>query len=61
MDKEKILYSIKVDDIINVSKEIGINFTENDLRIIEDSISDSMGSTWHDVVETALKVLNQNK
>lgn len=61
MEKDRILYSITVEDVINVSKEVGIDFTEDDLRIIEDKIGDFMGSTWHEVVETALKELKQNK
>lgn len=61
MDKDQILYSITVEDVINVSKELGIVFTEDDLRIIEDKIEDYMGSTWHDAVENALKELNKNK
>jgi hypothetical protein len=61
MDKDQILYSITVEDVINVSKELGIEFTEDDLRIIEDKIEDYMGSTWHDAVENALKELNKNK
>lgn len=59
MDKERIVYSITVEDVINVSKEIGIDFIEDDLRIIEDSIDDYMGSTWHDAVENALKGLKK--
>jgi hypothetical protein len=61
MDKEQILYSITVEDVITVSEELGIKFTEDDLRIIEDKIEDYMGSTWHDAVENALKDLNKNK
>lgn len=60
MKKDRILYSITVEDVVNVSKEIGIDFTEDDLRIIEDKIGDFMGSTWHEVVGNALKELNQN-
>lgn len=59
MDKDQILYSITVEDVINVSKELGVEFTEDDLRIIEDKIDDYMGSTWHDAVENALKELKQ--
>ncbi len=61
MEKEKILYSITVEDVINVAKEIGVDFTEDDLRIIQDKIDDYMGSTWHDAVENALKELKKNK
>jgi hypothetical protein len=60
MEKEKILYSITIEDVINVSKEIGIDFSEDDLRIIEDKIDDYMGSTWHDAIENALTELKNN-
>lgn len=57
MDAEKILYAITVQDVINVSEEIGINFTENDIEFIQDKIGDFMGSTWSDAVEFALQEL----
>ena len=60
MNNDQILYSITVEDVINVSKELGINFKEDQLRIIEDKIEDYMDSSWHDAVENALKNLNKN-
>lgn len=57
MDEEKILYAITVEDLINVSEETEINFTENDIEFIQDKIGDFMGSTWYDAVEFALQEL----
>jgi hypothetical protein len=57
MDAEKILYAITVEDVINVSKEIEIDFTENDIEFIQDKIGDFMGSYWSDAVEFALQEL----
>jgi hypothetical protein len=59
MDKNEILYSITVEDVINVSKELDIQFKEEDLQIIKDKIDDYMGSLWHDAVENALKELHK--
>lgn len=57
MDEEKILYSINVADVINVSEEIEIEFAESDIEFIQDKIGDFMGSTWYDAVEFALQEL----
>lgn len=57
MDTEKILYAITVEDVVNVSEEIEIEFTENDIEFIQDKIGDFMGSTWSDAVEFALQEL----
>ncbi len=57
MDEEKILYSIIVEDVINVSEEIEIEFTENDIEFIQDRIGDFMGSKWYDAIEFALQEL----
>ncbi len=57
MDTEKILYSINVEDVINVSEEIEIEFTENDIEFIQDKIGDFMGSKWYEAVEFALQEL----
>ncbi|MGI9035176.1 MAG: hypothetical protein ACR2GD_03945 [Pyrinomonadaceae bacterium] len=57
MDTEQILYAITVEDVINVSKEIEIDFAENDIEFIQDKIGDFMGSYWSDAVEFALQEL----
>ncbi len=55
--KKKILYAITVEDVLNISKEIEINFTEADIEFIQDKIGDIMGSYWSDAVEYALQEL----
>lgn len=57
MDTEKILYAITVEDVMNVSEEVEIEFTENDIEFIQDKIGDFMGSTWSDAIEFALQEL----
>ena len=57
MDEEKILYAITVEDVINVSEESEISFTEDDIEFIQDKIGDFMGSYWSDAVEFALQEL----
>ncbi len=57
MDAEKILYAITVEDVINISEELEIGFTENDIEFIQDKIGDFMGSYWSDAVEFALQEL----
>ncbi len=61
MDEEKILYAITVADVINVSEEAEIDFTENDIEFIQEKIGDFMGSTWYDAVEFALQELKTKK
>jgi hypothetical protein len=43
--------------VLNISKEIEINFTEADIEFIQDKIGDFMGSYWSDAVEYALQEL----
>ncbi len=61
MDAEKILYSISVEDVINVSEETEIEFTEDDIEFIKDKIGDFMSSTWSDAIEFALQELENRK
>jgi hypothetical protein len=57
MNTRKILYAITVKDVKNISEDIGIDFTENDIEFIQDKIGDFMGSYWSDAVEFALQEL----
>lgn len=57
MDTEQVLYAITFEDVVNVSEETEIDFTENDIEFIQDKIGDFMGDTWHDAVEFALEEL----
>ena len=61
MDKDKILYAITIEDVVNISEEIGIDFTENDIDFIQDKIGDFMGSYWSDAVEFALQELKSKQ
>lgn len=57
MKKEKVLYAVTVEDVVNISNEINIPFVENDLYFIEDKIGNFFGSQWHEAVEYALREL----
>ena len=57
MNTRKILYAITIKDVKNISEDIGIDFTENDIEFIQDKIGDFMGSYWSDAVEFALQEL----
>lgn len=61
MDTEKILYAISVEDVVNISEEIEIEFTEDDIGFIQDKIGDFMGSQWYDAIEFALNELNEER
>ncbi len=57
MDTEQVLYAITFEDVVNVSEETEIDFTENDIEFIQDKIGDFMGDTWYDAIEFALQEL----
>ena len=59
--KRKILYAITTEDIMTVSDENNIPFSEEDLPFLADKIGDFFGSQWHDAVEYALVELRSNK
>lgn len=59
MKKQKILYAITAEDVINISEQENIPFTEKDLYFIEDKIGDFLGSQWHDAIVYALKELER--
>ena len=61
MDEEKILYAITVEDVITVSEDVEIDFTENDIEFIQDKIGDFMGSKWYEAVEFALMELKRRE
>jgi hypothetical protein len=61
MDTEKVLYSITIEDVINVSEEIKIEFAEDDISFIQDKISDFLGSEWFDAIEFALRELEEER
>ena len=59
MKKQKILYAVTVEDVLTVSQENNIAFTEQDMAFIEDKIGDFFGSYWYDAVEHALQELKK--
>jgi hypothetical protein len=61
MNTEKILYAITVEDVLNVSEENKITFTEKDIPYIEDRIGDYFGSQFYDAIEFALYELKNKR
>lgn len=59
MKKQKILYTITVEDVINVSSQENINFTEKDLPLIQEKIGDYFGDKWQDAILYALEALKK--
>ena len=51
--KKKALYTITVDDIVNVSDEIGITFSTKDLDFIQDKIGVFFSDKWYEAAEYA--------
>lgn len=61
MKKQKILYAITVEDVVNVSNQNSTPLLERDLSFIGDKIGDYLGDKWQDAIEYALNELNKNK
>ena len=61
MKKQKTLYVITTEDIVNVSNQENIPFTEKDMPFIGDKIGDYFGDKWQDAILYALRELSQNK
>lgn len=59
MKKQKILYAITVEDVINFSEQENISVTEKDFSVIQDKIGDYFGDKWHDAIEYALGELKK--
>lgn len=54
MKKQKILYSINVEDVMNISEQENIFVTEKDLPVIKEKIGDYFEDKWPDAIEYAL-------
>lgn len=54
MDTEKVLYKITVEDVINVSEEIEIDFEKSDIDFIQERIGAFFDSKWYEAIEFAL-------
>ncbi len=61
MKKQKILYAITVEDVIDISEQENISITEKDLSVIQDKIGDYFGDKWQDAIIYALDELKGNK
>lgn len=61
MRKQKTLYTITTEDMVNVLNQENIPFTEKDLSFIEDKIGDYLGDKWQDAIQFALNELETNK
>lgn len=61
MKKQKTLYIITTDDVINISNQENIPFAEKDMSFIEDKIGDYFSDKWQDAIKYALNELNENK
>ena len=62
MNKEKVIYSLSVEDILNVIKEnnMKINLNEKNVKFIEDKVGDIID--WRGAIEFALsEYKNKNK
>jgi len=59
MKKQKSLYAITVGDVVNVSEQKNISFTENDLPFIEEKIGDYFGDKWQEAIEYALVAVKE--
>jgi len=59
MKKHKILYVITTDDVINISDQESIPFTEKDLPFIQDKTGDYLEDKWQDAIVYALKALKK--
>ncbi len=61
MDKDKVLYAITVEDVIDFAEENDLKFKEKDLNFIEEKIGDFLGSIWYDAIDSALAELKSSK
>ncbi|OHB07593.1 MAG: hypothetical protein A3G47_02350 [Candidatus Zambryskibacteria bacterium RIFCSPLOWO2_12_FULL_39_45] len=59
MKKQKILYAITIEDVLNVSKKEKMSFDIKNLPLVEEKIGDYMGDKWHEAIEYALIETNK--
>lgn len=57
MKKQKILYAITAEDVINISNQEGTALTEKDLPLIQEKIGDYFGDKWQDAIMYAMEAL----
>lgn len=59
MKKQKIIYALTTEDVLNISKEEEIPFNIKDLPLIEEKVGDFMGDSWREAIEYALIEVNE--
>lgn len=59
MKKQKIFYALTAEDILNISEQVNIPFTEKDLPFIQEKIGDYFGDKWQGAIEYALSELKE--
>lgn len=59
MNKQKVIYALTVEDVLNISKEEKLPFHAGNLPLIEEKIGDYLGNHWYDAVEYALTEVNK--
>lgn len=59
MKKEKIIYALTTNDVLNISKERKLPFNAGDLPFIEEKIGNYIGDKWQDAIEYALTEVNK--
>lgn len=61
MNKNKTIYKLTVEDILNVMEEndIDIKLTDKNIRFIEDKVGDMID--WYGAIEFALNKLTEQK
>ena len=53
MRKNKIIYSINIEDVQNVAEqEIGRELSENELKVVEDNIGDQFD--WYEAINSVI-------
>ena len=61
MKKQKMLYAITAEDVINIASQESIPFTNNDLPFIDDKIGSYFGDKWQDAIAYALNELGKGQ
>ena len=59
MNKQKIIYALTIEDVLNISEEEKISFNTKDLPLIEEKVGDYMGDSWREAIEYALIEVNK--
>jgi len=60
VDDDMILYALTVEDLKNISNELNISFTKNDLEFIKDKIGNYLANCWSEAIEYALNELRKS-